>query len=135
LKLPNFRRLFKGDYDQDQQKLVEQLSGPLNSGIEVLYEALNNKLDFENNFQASVRTIQVDMGPNGIPKGNPIFTLINANRILGTLVLNTQNLTNSSTYPTGAVQISFTQNTNRVTINHITGLSADNQYSITLVAV
>lgn len=133
--MPTFRRLFKSDYDQADQAIVEKLSGPINSGIEVLYEALNNKIDFTNNFQASVRTVQVDMGPNGIPKNTPIFTLINSSRVFGCWVLRVENLTNSSIYPTGAPFISFTQNTDRITINHITGLTADNQYSISIIAV
>lgn len=134
MKLPTFRRLFKSDYETDEQKIVEKLSGPLNSGIEVLYEALNNKLDFENNFQATARSIQIEVDSNGIPKGTTIFTLINSNRINGVLVRRVENLTNPGSYPLGAPFITFTQNTDRVTINHITGLIPDNQYLISVLA-
>lgn len=134
MKLPNFRRLFDSDYDESEKPLVKKLSGPINSGVEVLYEALNNKLTFRENLQASVRDVQIQVDANGIPEGNATFTLISANRIDGVFVLRLENLTNSSAYPLGAPFITWSQSTDRVTINHVTGLIPGNQYSIRLVA-
>ena len=135
MKLPNHIRLYKTDFDQEEQGLVEKLASPINPNFQVLFEALNNKLDFQNNFQASVRTVQVEVNAQGIPKSTTIFTLINSNRVNGVFVIRAENLTNTNSYVTGAPFISYTQNTDRVTINHITGLIPDNQYSITLIAV
>lgn len=133
--LPTFRRIFRNDYKPDDQDLVEKLSYSINSGFEVLYEALNKKLDFRNNFQATIKDVQVEVDANGIPKNTTGFALINANRIDGMIVLRAENLTNSSIYPTSAPFVSFLQNSDRISITHVSGLQADNVYNIRILAV
>jgi len=135
LKLPGYRRIFSSDFDPKDQSLVEKLSVPVNNGVEVLFEALNNKLDFRNNFQASIRDVQVEVDSNGVPTGTSSFALINSNRVEGILVLRAENLTNSSIYPSGAPFVSFLQNSDRITITHISGLQANNTYSLRLLAI
>ena len=49
MKLPLFRRLFKTDFKQEFQELVDQLSVSINVGIENLYDALNRKLSLRDN--------------------------------------------------------------------------------------
>lgn len=133
--LPTFRRIFRNDYKPEEQALVEKLSFSINSGFEVLYEALNRKLDFRNNFQATIKDIQVEVDSNGIPTNTAGFSLINSNRIDGILVLRAENLTNSSIYPTAAPFVSFLQNSDRVSITHVSGLQANNVYSLRVLAV
>lgn len=132
--LPTFRRIFKSDYDKDDQALVEKLSSPVNSAFEVLYEALNKKLDFTNNFQATEVDIPVTVDSTGTPVGNASFKLINSNKVKRLWIGNAQNLTNPGTYVTGAPFASFLQNGASITIVNITGLQPGNTYLLNILA-
>lgn len=133
-RLPSFRRLNKQDFSPENQQLIEQLAGNLNIGIEVLYDVLNKKLNLEDNFLASVRTFNVQVNANGLPTTQTSFAIDNIGTIKGLTVLNVNNLTNPTVYPTGGVTISFEQRTRSILIKHITGLPVNNRFSITVVA-
>lgn len=133
-KLPSFRRLFKQDYDQEYQGLVDQLSNSLNYGVEVLYNALNNNLTFEDNFKGNVNTVSVTLNSDGTPKARTTYSLGNTFQATGTLVLNASNQTNSTVYPDGGIFVSFQQvGSSEVQINHVTGLPADNTFELTII--
>lgn len=133
-KLPNFKRIFKTDYDQKDQDLVEKLAVTINNGFELLYNQNNRGIDLSNNLACTVRSIEVIVNSSGIPTAGTGFTIDTSGQIKGTQVLRAVNLTNSSVYPTSAPFISFTQDNKTITINHIAGLPANNKFSITLVA-
>lgn len=135
MKLPSFRRLFTNDYSANDKALVEKLSIPFNTGVEVLYDALNQNLDFENNFQATLKDIQIIVDSNGNPTNTSGFTLINSNKINGILVLRANNQTNSAIYPTTAPFVSFLQNSDKISITNVTGLQANNTYLLRLLAI
>lgn len=135
MKLPSFRRLFKQDFEQQFQGFVDQLSPTVNTGTEILYDALNKKLNFRDNFQSTVKDITVEIDGSGKPKS---ATTINfdsgvTGRVDGVFVTVATNLTNSSTYPTGAPFVTFTPTENGISINHIAGLQPNNKYTLRLV--
>ncbi len=134
MKIPGYRRIFKTDYTQEEQSLVEKLSVSINNGFETIYEALNNKLDFTNNFQGTDVSIRIQVDSSGIPIGNSSFKLSNTNKVNRIWVGRADNLTNSNTYPTGAPFVNWVQNSGTITITHITGLQEDNVYLLNLLA-
>lgn len=134
MKLPSFRRLFKTDFSQEEQPLVEKLSGSLNNGIEVLYDALNNKISIRDNLQCTVKDVDVQVDSSGNPLGTTGFQLNNSNKVEGISVIRADNLTNSVTYPTNTPFISFTQNTSSIIINNVTGLQPNNIYRLRVIA-
>ncbi len=134
-RLPNFRRIFKQDYEEEFHSLVDRLSVSLNIGLESLYSALNNRLTFADNFLATVRTVSVEVNSSGIPKVTTSFTTDTTTPLSGLLVIKSTNSTNPTTYPTGGINITYTQNNNQVLINHIAGLPADNSFQLTIVAL
>jgi hypothetical protein len=132
--MPSFKRLFKSDYEADDQGLVDRLAGSLNIGIELLYDALNNRLTVKDNFAATVKDVSVTVNASGIPINTTAVALDVAGSIMGVQVIRADNLSNATTYPSGGVFISFTQSNNSLIINHVTGLQANNTYRLKLIA-
>lgn len=134
MKLPSFKRLFYTDFEADFQALVEQLSNTINQGFETLYNALNNNLTLSDNLAASVKDVTLSVDSTGRPTSPTAFTISNSNTISGLQVLKATNNTNATVYPTGGIFITYTQSSNQITINNITGLPVNNQFSIRVVA-
>lgn len=134
MKLPNFKRIFKGDYKPEFHSLIEPLSFSVNNGIEVLYQTLNKAVSLKDNVACTVKEITLEVDPSGVPKTNTLFTLDTTNRILGITVLNALNTKNPTITPTSGVFVVFSQENKFITINAIKGLPADQQFVLTLVA-
>lgn len=134
MKLPNLRRLFYTDFEPQYQKLIDQLSYTINTGFESLNNMSNNNVSIRDNLLASVRDVTVVVSANGTPTSTTSFTVDNANPIDGLAVIKVTNSTNSTVFPTGAVQITYTQNGNKVIINNITGLVVGNQFVVRVLA-
>lgn len=134
MKLPSFRRLFAQDYGQEFKDLVDKLSGSLNYGIEVLYNALNNNITLSDNIACTVAEVVVEVNTLGNPKSSISFKLRNNQKVEGLIVLSCVNLSNTAIYPPGAVFVNFTNNSDTIIINNIKGLDANVQYRIKLVA-
>lgn len=132
MKLQGFKRLYKGDFDPEDQPLVEELSVPFNSNIEPLYEAINGRLTFGDNIKGVLKVIQVELNSSGIPISPVGFLASSTDRIVGCQVVKAENLTNSTTYPTATPFISYSQVDNRITVNHIAGLPANNVFRLTV---
>lgn len=133
-RLPSLKRIYKADYPKEFQSLVDNLSLTINNGFDNLYNALNNRLTIRDNFLGSVKDVIVSVDSNGIPTSSTQFTVSSNGAIEGLQVIQAINLTNSIVYPTGGIFISYTQNGNSITINHVTGLPVNNQFSLRIIA-
>jgi len=135
MRLPSFKRFFSQDFDKQYKNLIDKLSLTLNYGIEVLYDALNNNVTLRDNIKCTVKDVTLSVDAGGFPKISTIFTLDQTNsKVEGCEVINALNQTNSSIYPTSGVMINWTQNVNAVTINHVTGLQANDTYLLRIIA-
>lgn len=132
--LQSFKRLYKQDYEVIYQKLVDQLGVSLNIGLENLYSAVNKNLTLKDNIKCTVRDLSITVDTNGNPTSSTQFSLDISGQIVGTQVIYAINTTNSAVYPTGGIFISFTQTTTGVLINNITGLPANQAFTIRVVA-
>ena len=133
-KLPSFRRIRVEDYAQEDRSLVEKLSVSLNYGIEALYEALNNKLTFSDNFSSTVGVIELMVDAAGLPTSTANFSITAGNKATGLLIADVRGV-NEPAYPTAGVTASWTQNNSNIIINHITGLQPNKLYSIRFIAL
>lgn len=133
MKLPNFRRIFKTDYGANEQGLVEKLATSINNGFEVLYEALNGKVSLRENIFCTVKDVTVIVDSSGVPTTTTTVSRDRNARVDGVGVINAQNLTNSTSYPTSGIFISFNASDNGITITNITGLQAGNEYSLRVI--
>lgn len=135
MRLPNFKRLNKGDYSAEEQGLVEKLASSINIGIESLYEALNNRLTFKDNFAGTVVEIQVSVDSTGKPLQTTQFKLTNTNRVEGTLVIAANHATNPSIFPIGYPFVSFSVNGDIVTVRNVQGLQPNQPFIVKLVVL
>lgn len=126
--------MYKGDYEEQFQKLVDQLSASLNYGIESLYDLSNKNVSLRDNLRCTVKDIAVSVDASGAPVGVTTFSLDIQGQIIGTQVIYAVNTANSGIYPTGGIFISYTQTQNGVLINNITGLPANQPFSLRIVA-
>lgn len=135
MKLSTFKRLDKQNFDEKDQDLIDKLAFILNNDIQGIYDALNNKLSLGDNVLCTIKDVPIVVDENGIPKNAAQFQIDKTNmRVLGCQVINAINTTNSNTYPTGAPFINFTAGTQIVTIDHVTGLQPNQNYTLTIIA-
>lgn len=134
MKLPNFKRIYYTDYPEDAQKIIEQLSYTINNGFESLFNAVNKGLTLRDNLSTSVRDVAITVDANGKPLSATSFGIDNANTIDGLQVIRASNQSNGVAFPSGGIFISYTQSGKKVTIDNITGLPANNQFSIRVIA-
>lgn len=134
MKLPTYRRLMSTDFPKEFKSFVESMAITVNHGIEVLYNALNKNISLTDNIACSLRDVTVTVDSDGEPTGTTTMSLDSNNTVIGCQVIKVSNVTNPSAFPTGSVFITFAQNENGLTINHITGLIPNNKYTLKIVA-
>lgn len=136
MRLPSFKRLFKQDFQQEFREFVDRLSVSYNSGIEVLYDLANNKISFKDNILSVVKDVTLTVNANGIPTNTASVTLDGIVRTpIGCFVVLATNLTTASVFPTSQPFVTFTQNENSITINHVSGLPAGNSFLLRLIII
>lgn len=133
-KLSSWRRLITNDFPKEDRKLVEQISSPINDSFNELYFATNGRLSVSENLYCTVRTIDVIVDATGVPLATTSFTLTHAVPVLGVQVIYAANQDNSSNYPSAQPFVSFTAISGGILINHISGLTANERYTIRLIA-
>lgn len=134
MKLSNFQRLSEEDVDPQFRPLIRKIGYSINNFADQLSEAFNNKITVDDNLNEFIRTIDLYVNSDGTPA---ILTVIKSSlstSCRGTDVLRAENLTSSGTYPTNQPFISFTENNRLITINHISGLQANNKWRLTIRA-
>ena len=134
MQLPSVKRLVKTDFDQTYQDFVDKLAFVLNSDIESLFNAMNNNISLNDNVNCAVKDFTVKVNATGTPINGINLPLSLTSKILGVTVLMANNLDNAGVYPTSAVFLSWSQNSNNIIINNITGLQPNTNYQIRFVA-
>lgn len=134
MKLPNYKRIYPSDFSPDDQPLVNQMSTSVNPNIEVLYQALNGNVSLKDNIYAEVKEFTTNVNSAGIPNNTLQYNSSLATSILGITVLRARHSTRTDVFPTSAPFISFTQSGKTVTINNITGLPANQDFALVIVA-
>lgn len=134
MKLPNFIRIIKTDYKEEQQDLVDKLAFSINPNLETIYDALNNKLTLSENIACTMKDIDIIVDSSGKPTNISSFQLNNNNKLDGIIVISATNTVNSSIYPTSMPFITYTQNGKIININNISGLQANTLYRLRVVA-
>lgn len=133
-KLSSYRRIITNDFPADNKELIEKLGSPINDSFNELYFATNGRLSLSENLFCTVKLIDVTVNASGIPTTSTTFSLDKQAPVTGIQVIYAVNQTNTAIYPTGQPFISFTPTSNGVLINHISGLQANQRYTIRLIA-
>lgn len=130
-RLDNVQRILPEDYPEDDRETVTQLASILNYFMTQVVDTVNGRLDYENMNKDSI-TFDVTVDASGNPTQTLNFRAESG--VIGTMVINARNLTNTSVYPTSQPFVSFSplQQSGLYKVNNITGLQANNKYRITL---
>lgn len=140
MKLAGYKYIYENDFNEEERELVRKLANSLNIGIENVYLALNNRLTFQDNFQGTYKQIEVTLDAKGKPTDTTAFQLDKqggtqyASSVNGILILKAENLTNPTVYPTAVPLVSFSQDNELLTVEHIAGLPAGYKFRLTLMA-
>lgn len=127
-RLNTIKRLVIEDYPKNYQDLLQGLFFVLNQYLEQVYSLFNKGLNFNDNFQALDTEATFTAPANNFKvqmtlKQNP----------KGCMVLRVDDLTDSSAILTSAPFVQFTNSSNEVIINNITGLVSGHKYRVRLV--
>ena len=140
MKLPSFKRLYESDFAEEYRDLIKTLASSFNNDMENVYLALSRRISVRDNVHCTVKTVTTAIDSNGLPIDAISFQLEReggtqaVTKILGCQVFKVVNLTNDAVYPTGTPFITFSQNEQNITIEHIAGLPANNIFELTVVA-
>jgi len=134
-RLPSFKKMFKGDYPEEFQDIVERMSDTINDGISSLYDALNKRLNFNDNFSGTDKEFVVEVASNGIPKQRTQIKLNSTLRIQGLLILRAESTNIQGIYPTAMPFITYEQSNDILIINNIKGLPADVKFTFRVFAL
>lgn len=132
--LSSYKRIITNDYPAEDKEFVQKIAAPINDSFNELYFATNGRLSLSDNLFCTVKLIDVTVNANGVPTTSTTFTLDNQAPVVGIQVIYAVNQTNTAIYPTGQPFISFTPISNGVLINHVSGLQANQRYTIRLIA-
>lgn len=133
LKLASFKRIFKTNFKPEFQDLVETLASSLNDGIDGLYDALNGKLTLSDNLYCNVTDITVKVDSTGTPTTPTSFPVSLKTKVIGIQVIDARNQSDSTTFPTSGVFVSFSAGNNKVNINNVTGLQPNTPYNLKII--
>lgn len=132
--IPGYTIIYSRDFPQSSQSIIDQLALTLNPAFTTLFSALTNNLTLTQNFLATIKDVTLTVDANGNPTTASSFNISNSNTITGLQILKATNNTSSTTYPTSAPFISYTQAGNLININNVTGLQANQSYTLRVVA-
>lgn len=133
MKVNNFKRIIKEDVKEEYRELVEKLAFSINPFAEEVVKALSNNLNIQDNFNQKIRDITVEVDSNGIPKVKTQFKTNLISKCIGTHVIKLDNLTNPLVFQISYPFINFSESNGLLTIDHVSGLPANNNFKLKLV--
>lgn len=136
--MPNLgflKRLIKEDFKKDEYELIGKVGGILNPALEAITGALNKGGLNVSDLNAQLKDVEVIVDVNGLPRTDTTFASELKGLCSGLMVVQAQNLTNPTIYPTTAPFISFTQDKGQIIINHVSGLQDGDKYKLKIFAI
>jgi hypothetical protein len=132
MQLNNLQRIIAEDFQQDDQALINTLAPNLNEFMAQTIQVVNGQLGFDNVVWQLVK-IDVTVDASGKPLKSIQFNSKTVNPT-GMQVISARNITKSNIYPTSQPFISFNpQGDGLVNIVNITGLPANNKFTLTFI--
>jgi hypothetical protein len=134
MKLNTIKRITLEDFDPKEQPLMSKLLYPLNTFMETIVNAMTSRLNFQDNFAAQVKDLEVTAP---VAPATPIsFKSTLASPCRGIFVVNVENLTNPAATLSAAPFCSFTNTgSGQIQITNITGLNSGDKYRVKLICL
>lgn len=133
-KAPDLKRLAKEDFPSQYHDLIEKLAFPLNSHMEQVRNLFNGNIDYQNLTQELI-TLSLQTNSTGQPINKQTFKSNLKNKVRGIIVISANITSSVLSYPQQAPFISFSQDSNLVTINNISGLAPETKYDLLLLTI
>lgn len=133
MKVQGFKRLIKENVTEDFRDVIDTVGASVNVFAEDVLNALNNNISVDDNLKMEYKQVDVTVAATGVPTSVTQLNTKLFGKIQGITVERAENLTSTITYPSGAPFVSYSQNNTLITLNHITGLQANNKYRLTLL--
>lgn len=102
--------------------------------MDSVVNAFNKGLNIDN-LSWEQKDVDLKVDSSGIPVTTAQFKSGLFNKITGIYVTRAMNQDDASVYPTGAPFVNFEEKDKIVTIQHVTGLQANTNYKLTIVAI
>ena len=134
-KSTEFKRLRSEDFGADDQEMIGKLAIIINPMLEQINFALAGNITFSENISSQIKDIDVTVDSSGTPKITTQFKSTLNTPFKGIWCIRAENQTNTSTYPSSQPFVSALDQGGLVTINHISGLQADNKYKLKLLVI
>lgn len=131
MKIDGGKRLIAEDFSSDDKQLVNKLGLILNPFTEQITQALRKNLTIADNLNMELKKLIIQVDAGGIPiSANQLQTVIS--NASGITIIRAINLTNTIGYPTGNPFCTFVQKSNIIEIQHVTGLTPNDKWQLTL---
>lgn len=132
-KISNFQEFTKENFPSKYQDLCDVISNPFNNfGRQITNALNNNQITVGDNLNEQYKTITVTVDATGAPVQTCTYKSTLSTKTVGIVVISATNVTSSNTYPTAAPFCSWIDQSGSVTISNISGLQANNQYTLVL---
>lgn len=136
MKLPSFRRLFSSDYRAEMKQFVDQFGVIYNANTESVYDALNNKLTFQDNFAATIADFTVNVNERGVPNQKTQLKMSNnQTTVSGIMVISALGGNNGTILPLAGVYVNATKDGDFLTIQHVKGIPVGVNFRIKAVVL
>jgi hypothetical protein len=135
MKIQSFKRIVKESFPDEQREFAGLIGDSVNVFAEEVLNAFNKKISVDDNLNMEYKEVEVTVDASGIPKNVLQYKVGLQGKVRGVMVVKVENLTNTNAYPVGAPFATFSTNNNVITVNHITGLIANNKYRLTLLSL
>lgn len=132
-KLPPIKRLIVEEFDKEYRPLLEKLLYPINQFFESVSSSFNNSLTFSENFAAQELDIEVTAPVS--PANIINFKSTLRGPCKGIICTRVEDLTIPTAVLASAPFIQFNNGTGQISIINVTGLIANHQYRLHLVAL
>ena len=132
-KIQNFKRIIGEDYPEKDRSLISKLAYSINVFAEDVTNAFNKNLSINDNLNLSTKEINVTVNSSGVPVATLKMNSGLGSVCKGMIVINSVNKTNTNNTPSGTPFITFADNSGLITINKVTNLTANDNYTLTLV--
>lgn len=132
-QIPPLKKIIVEDFPKQYQDLVGRLAYPFNTAIENIVQTVNGQLTFDN-FTWQYKSVTFTVNPDGSLPSSAAFALDTTGKPLGMSIIQVTNNTSVTTQLTAAPFATYTiTSSNQVNFNQITGLVANNNYTINFI--
>lgn len=131
MKLNNVTTINADDYKEEDRQTVAQLANIINPFMQQVVELADSRIDFDN-MTRTLKQLDVTVNSSGIPIQATVLST-GKSAVYGTKVINAQNLTKATTYPTSAPYIVYTlQAGGSIKIERVYGVVPGNKFRLTI---